>query len=293
MARGPAIGLIGCGEMGAAIGAHLVAAGFDVATILAGRGAETRQRAAEAGLGEAADLDTLLERSEIVLSVIPPSAAVGEARAVAGATRGSRAFTYLDANAISPRRIEEIADIFAGTPVSVLDGGIVGAPPAAGKRPRLYLSGAAPEKLAPLDGIAFDIVPMGAEIGRASAFKMAYAALTKGTNALLTAGMLLAHHHDMLPAFIEDLAASQPELMNRAEANISRLPADAGRWVFEMEEIAATFAEAGLPSGFHEAAAEIMRILDASRFGTETRRTRDKTRSMADTIIAVDADRRG
>ena len=293
MARRPAIGLIGCGEMGAAIGAHLVSAGFDVATVLAGRGAETRQRAAEAGLGEAADLGALLERAGIVLSVIPPSAAVDEARAVAAAAQGRRAFTYLEANAISPQRAVEIAQLFVDTPANILDGGIVGLPPAAGKRPKLYLSGGEPEKLEPLDGIAFDIVPIGDEIGRASAFKMAYAALTKGTNALLTAGMLLARHHDMLDAFTAELSASQPELMSRAEANIARLPADAGRWVFEMEEIAASFAAAGLPSGFHEGAADIMRILDASRFGTETRRTRDKTRSMAETIIAVDADRRG
>src|SRR5690606_28961776 len=107
MARRPAIGLIGCGEMGAAIGAHLVSAGFDVATVLAGRGTETRQRAAEAGLSEAADLATLLARAEIVLSVIPPAAAVDEARAVAAAA--GHAFTYVEANAISPQRAQEIA----------------------------------------------------------------------------------------------------------------------------------------------------------------------------------------
>jgi hypothetical protein len=31
------------------------------------------------------------------------------------------------------------------------------------------------------------------------------------------------------------------------------------RWVGEMEQIAATFADAGLPDGFHRAAAEIYR----------------------------------
>jgi hypothetical protein len=31
------------------------------------------------------------------------------------------------------------------------------------------------------------------------------------------------------------------------------------RWVAEMEEIAATFAAAGLPDGFHRAAAEVYR----------------------------------
>ena len=36
-------------------------------------------------------------------------------------------------------------------------------------------------------------------------------------------------------------------------------PAKGWRWVAEMEEIAATMAAAGLPDGFHQAAAEIFR----------------------------------
>jgi hypothetical protein len=35
------------------------------------------------------------------------------------------------------------------------------------------------------------------------------------------------------------------------------------RWVAEMEEIAATFAAAGLPDGFHRAAADVFRRVEA------------------------------
>jgi hypothetical protein len=47
-----------------------------------------------------------------------------------------------------------------------------------------------------------------------------------------------------------------PETLSRAQ----RSAASKGwRWIGEMEEIAATFDAAGLPDGFHRAAAEIFR----------------------------------
>ena len=284
------IGLIGCGEMGAAVGAHLVQAGHEVSTVLEGRGSETRTRAAEAGLAELPDLPALVGRADVLLSVVPPSMAMGIASEVAALLGNTgRPALFVDANAISPELVLDIAARFL--PGSFLDGGLVGAPPRDGVRPRLYLAGPAHERLAELDGIAFDIVGLGEEIGRASAFKMAYAAVTKGTNALLTNALLLAARHGLLDVYLEELSASQPELACRAQANIPRLPADSGRWVFEMEEIARSFAAVGLPSGFHEGAAELMRLLDASPFGTETRRTIDRSRTARGTIETIDGTR--
>lgn len=46
--------------------------------------------------------------------------------------------------------------------------------------------------------------------------------------------------------------------------------AQAWRFAGEMEEIALTFAEAGLPSGFHQAAAEVYRRLAEFRGHTAT-----------------------
>jgi hypothetical protein len=50
-----------------------------------------------------------------------------------------------------------------------------------------------------------------------------------------------------------DEAGSAEQATHRAR----RVTAKAWRFAGEMEEIAATFASAGLPSGFHESAAEI------------------------------------
>ena len=56
---------------------------------------------------------------------------------------------------------------------------------------------------------------------------------------------------------VAEWALSLPDL----EARFERAADDAGakgwRWVGEMEEIARTFADAGLPDGFHRAAVEV------------------------------------
>ena len=52
---------------------------------------------------------------------------------------------------------------------------------------------------------------------------------------------------------------SQPKLEERSRGSARAAEAKGWRWVAEMEEIAASMAAAGLPDGFHQAAAEIFR----------------------------------
>ena len=285
------VGLLGIGEMGAAIGGRLNAAGYAVSAVLTGRSAESLARAEEAGIAAAADCDELAAGSDIVFSVLPPAVAEPEARRLANAAKAAQAdFVFVEGNAVSPAHVRKIAGAFAGSKVGFVDGGIVGAPPSSRGVPRLYVSGASPELLTRMDGIAFALIDLGGDVGAASGFKMSYAAVTKGVNSLLTAAMLSAEKMGFVDAFLREFAGSQPDLMRRAGATIPRLPADAGRWVREMEEISDTFAALDLPPGFHQGAADIMRILDESRFGSETRRSRDKSRGLEATLKAVAED---
>ena len=52
---------------------------------------------------------------------------------------------------------------------------------------------------------------------------------------------------------------SLPDLEDQSNRAARTAAAKGWRWVGEMEEIAATFAAAGLPDGFHLAAAEVFR----------------------------------
>jgi len=96
-------------------------------------------------------------------------------------------------------------------------------------------------------------------IGAASAVKVAYAAWTKGSAALLLAARSLAHQERVEGTLLEEWALSQPELVRRLQHAARSAVAKGWRWEAEMTEIAAAMAAAGLPDGFHLAAAEIFR----------------------------------
>jgi hypothetical protein len=86
---------------------------------------------------------------------------------------------------------------------------------------------------------------------------MAYAAWTKGTGALLLAVRALARAEGVERTLLAEWGLSQPALGTQSERSAAAAAAKGWRWVAEMEEIAASMAAAGLPAGFHEAAAEI------------------------------------
>jgi 3-hydroxyisobutyrate dehydrogenase-like beta-hydroxyacid dehydrogenase len=257
------IGLLHPGEMGAAVGAALRGKGNPVLWASEGRSAETRKRAEEAGLEDAGSLDELAQRSEVILSVCPPHAALE----VAGSVAGFRGL-FVDANAIAPATAREVAAVVAAGDADCVDGGIIGPPPRAAGTTRLYLSGAEAEPVAALfAGSVLDARVVSGEVGTASALKLAYAAWTKGTAALLLAIEELARAEGIEAPLHEEWRLSLPELPERSERAARSAGAKGWRWVGEMEEIAATFDAAGLPDGFHRAAAEVFR----SPAGEQTR----------------------
>jgi hypothetical protein len=240
--------------MGAAIGAALSGRGLTVLWAGEGRSQDTGRRAEAAGLRDAGTLSALCEQSDVVLSICPPHAALDVACAVAAA---GFAGTYVDANAISPALATEVAQAVAGA--TFVDGGVVGPPPRERGATRLYLSGAGAAELAGLlDGGALEAIalPEGGTTA-ASALKMSYAAWTKGTAALLLALRATAQAHGVEQALLGEWARSQPELAQRWRSAQHSAQTKGWRWTAEMTEIAATFAAAGQPDGFHRAAATV------------------------------------
>ena len=239
------------GEMGASVGAALRANGHAVRWVTQARSDATRQRAATANLSPVATLEEALGSVANVVSVCPPDAAVDVARTVRGAGFNG---VYVDANAVSPETAKCLADI-AGD--GFVDGGIIGPPATRPGATRLYLSG----KLAPtvaswFEGSLVDARVVGCS---ASALKMCYAAFTKGSSALILAIRALAASHGAEDALLSEWDTSQPGLAARSDAAARGTSRKAWRFEGEMREIAATFADAGLPSGFHQAASDIYR----------------------------------
>jgi len=234
------VGLLHPGEMGSAVGRVLQDNGHEVVWASEGRSDATRERARS--FRDAGTVAALAREVELILSICPPHGAVGVARALRGFDG-----IYVDANAISPMRAQEVAALHP----RFVDGGIVGGPP---EEPgtTLYLSGdEAPAVAALWDGSVLET----RVVNDASAVKMVYAAWSKGTAAMLLAIRDVARHFD-----VEDewqLAAPElAEPLARAEVSAAR---KGWRWVGEMQEIADAFAAAGQPDGFHRAAAEVYR----------------------------------
>ena len=237
--------------MGAAIGSVLRQRGTEVLWASDGRSAETEARAARAGLCDVGGIDELARRSDVLLSVCPPHAAADVA-ASAGAFDG----VYVDANAVSPTTVRAIAAMLP----HFVDGGIVGGPPTLETGPRLYLAGADAQRVAVLlEGTPVGTRVLSSRPGDASAVKMVYAAWTKGTAALLLAIRQTARAEGVEEALLAEWRESLPQLESRLDAAARSAERKGWRWVGEMEEIAATFAAAGQPDGFHRAAAEVFR----------------------------------
>jgi 3-hydroxyisobutyrate dehydrogenase-like beta-hydroxyacid dehydrogenase len=248
------IGLLHPGEMGAAVGGCLVSVGHEVLWDPAGRSRASIGRALAAELS-GVSMATLVARSTVILSVCPPHAALDVARQIADT---GFAGIYVDANAISVATAAQVASIVETSGASYVDGGIVGPPPEGTGHTRLYLSGPRAGEVRSLFGrSALDARIAEGPPFAASAVKMAYAAWTKGTGALLLAVRALARAEGVERTLLAEWAMSQPALGPQSERSAASAAAKGWRWVAEMEEIAASMTAAGLPPGFHEAAAEI------------------------------------
>ncbi|KAF7984268.1 hypothetical protein HWV62_16116 [Athelia sp. TMB] len=263
-APGPCIAIISAGAMGAAVAAVLTARGCTVLTDLAGRSADTRRRAAEAGMQDA-PLREIAARARWVLSILPPGSAERFADEFLAAAEGAGA-VFVDCNAVNPATAQRIAARFSGVGVPFLDGCITGWPPRGEYRPTFYASAAPRDAnlLKEFDALNEWGLPVkllegeGVSVGAASALKMSYAvgypeghdgpmddydprcgvSYLKG----LRAHLPRTAAHDASPAtaeaLMQELHASQPAVLKKIIWAIPDMLPKAYRWVHEMEEIA-------------------------------------------------------
>lgn len=249
------IGIMHPGEMGVSIAASAINSGHQVYWMSEGRSNKTRLRAEKHHLIKVESLSQLCQTSEIIFSVCPPHAAEGIAKSVIEYGFKGR---YLDANAISPQRAIKIGQMLESNGIHFIDGGIIGGPAWTPKETWLYLSGKDAKVIAEcFSNGPLETKVIGEEIGKASALKMCYAAYSKGTTALLAAILATAESLGVRDELYGHWDMDDSDFSEQVNRRTTRVTAKAWRFEGEMHEIASTFQEAGLPNGFHEAAAEI------------------------------------
>jgi 3-hydroxyisobutyrate dehydrogenase-like beta-hydroxyacid dehydrogenase len=249
------LGILHPGNMGISIAASAQNSGCEVYWASQGRSQQTRERAKEFNLHDAGVLARLCQSCSVIVSVCPPHAAEDVAAQVV-----AQGFTglYVDANAISPQRAVRIGQMVVAAGAAFVDGGVIGGPAWEPGQTWLYLSGGRAEEVADCFSAGpLETVVIGEGIGRASALKMCYAAWTKGSTALLCAILATAEGLDVWEELRQQWDRDWPDFAEQAANRVRRVTAKAWRFAGEMDEISATFMSAGLPGGFHAAAADL------------------------------------
>ncbi|MGB6755826.1 MAG: DUF1932 domain-containing protein [Xanthobacteraceae bacterium] len=234
----PVVAVIAPGDMGAAVGKRLADNGLKVLTSLKGRSAETHARAKTAGMADTSDEE--ITASDFILSILPPGDALSLAQHFVPVLAASNAKpVYVDCNAINPKTVEKVAAAIAPTGCPFADAGIIGQPPKPGDPgPRFYASGPAARRFATLRDYGLDIRVLDGATSAASALKMSYAGITKGTQAIGAAMMLAATRAGNADDLFAELQGSQKEMFAWFKRSLSMMPPKAYRWIAEMHEIA-------------------------------------------------------
>jgi putative dehydrogenase len=261
----PVVAIVAAGAMGAGVGQRLSSNGVRVLTSLAGRGEATAVRARDAGMVAASDEE--IAATDFILSILPPGDALALAQRFAPALAASNAKpVYVDCTAINPATVDRVATAIAPTGCSFVDAGIIGPPPpvvAPRTRdgsvdlsgPRLYASGPAAVRFAALRQYGLDVRVLEGPASAASALKMSYAGITKGTQAIGAAMMLAAMRAGSTDALFAELSFSQNAMLAEFRQQLPKMPAKAYRWIAEMQEIAGFVAQDPAARALYEGAA--------------------------------------
>jgi hypothetical protein len=88
---------------------------------------------------------------------------------------------------------------------------------------------------------------------------MCYAAYTKGSTALLSAILAVSEALDVRQELANQWSRGGSDFAEQTNLRVRKVTAKAWRFMGEMKEIESTFKDAGIPGGFHAAAAEVYR----------------------------------
>ena len=231
--------VIAAGEMGAGIGKRLSERGARVLTSMKGRSADSKKRAAAAGMQDIASDDEMVAQADFILSVVPPKDAAALAERLKGPlTKAARKPIYVDCNAVAPKSAVQIGAILKDTGAPFVDGGIIGGPPGGDYTPSIYVAGKQANDVKRLDAYGMNFRVIKGDIGAASALKISYAGITKGVTAIGAALLLGASRAGCAAELHQEMSESQPQLLQRFSRQIPAAFPKAYRWVAEMEEIA-------------------------------------------------------
>lgn len=256
------IGILYPGEMGATFGKFLDEAGFCVITTLAGRSDRTDRLCHQSRLSIVESLREVIERSDVVISLVSPGAALSVAKDVAEYGNGlSKRLLYIDANSISPATVTRISNVLCHSNIDFVDASIFGLASQLRQRGTLYLSGSCAKAISYPFGSIMRVKVVGDLPGQASALKMIISGIPKGLSALFVETMLFAEDMDLLGEAIESCDEIYPSIMEVIRRMLPTYPQHAGRRAEELEEVEQTMSASGVRPRILRAVREVTSAL--------------------------------
>lgn len=214
------------------------------------------------GLGVecAGSLSEALRGRDAVFSLVTADRALEAAESAAAAIE--RGCWYFDGNSCSPGSKKKAAGLIDAAGGRYVDVAVM-APvhPKRHRAPLLLAGPSAEEAHELLGGLDMNAAIAGSAVGQASSIKMLRSVMIKGLEALTAECVLAARRAGVEEAVLGSLQASDPgfDWERRAAYNLERMMVHGARRAAEMEEVAATLRDLGLPDRMAGATAEWQR----------------------------------
>ena len=257
------IGILSIGEMGYHWAKILTGRGVEVLTYAKDRSETTRKRAESVGVKCVPSTAALVKDTDLIVSIVVPSAAkrVATKVAKAAAKSGRRNLLYLDANAISPMSANAIEKVLEPSGIDFVDGCIIGSATKMDKGAVVYVSGPQAAKIQDLEPHGFSVKVLGPTVAQASAFKVVYAGLTKGLQGLFVELLMGAKRFGLLDEILKRYEESFPGLLDKLTSSIVGLRIHAARRAEEMDELKRTFGYHGMKAFMAPAAQRVLQSI--------------------------------
>ncbi len=111
--------------------------------------------------------------------------------------------------------------------------------------------------------------------------------MTKGTTPLQAELLIAAEKLGLTQELMAEFSGSQPAAVQRMEGWMPGMPAKSRRWISEMEQIETTFRDLGLTPNIFKGVADIYRMIGDTPLADENPESRDKERTLAETIRII------
>lgn len=264
MLKDVSVGFIGFGEAGFEIAKGLRSEGvarmvlYDIA-----RTDLLEDRAAEAGVEVTQGLKALAEKSNLILSVVPPGVSVEVSQELLKHLKQGQ--FYLDLTSSFPEDMKSVALMVMASGAHFVDGAMMGALPVHGHKVLIYVAGNQAETVARrLNTIGMNVKVVGREPGQASAVKLILSVATKGFGSILLEMLLASHYFDVDDPVLEALEQFYSKgLQAYIDRNVGSSAIYAGRRVVEMEASLKLLQQIGIDPIMTEATVARLKWLDS------------------------------